>query len=323
VGAEMSSEMPKFTVGPGPHWRTRSSITQMNMAYIVALAPVVLVGAIAHSFGDRAGEMKSAAGPLAGLIETLVQEMGVNTGILWLFGIFGIVALGMGVGILAEYICQVLMRQPYHATNGHGALIGMIMAILMPPTVPWWILIFGVIIAIFVGKQIFGGIGGYPMHPAIVGWLVLLLSWPNHIYPVDMDSIAAPHLAAIIATAAGGVTLMGLGYIKWQIPISVIAGVAVSYFIFQNDLSGNLADQFLVGHVALAAFFLATDSTSSPANKTAMVIYGLGLGFLIILIRAYGIWADAVPFAVLLMNVLNPLLDRIKPRIKRVVIQNG
>lgn len=319
----MSPENAKFTVGPGPHWRSRSSITQMNVAYIVALAPAVLVGAIAHSFGARAAEMKSASGPLAGLIKTLVEEMGVNTGILWLTGIFGIVALGMGVGILAEYACQVLMRQPYHATNGHGALMGMIMAILMPPTVPWWVLVFGVVIAIFVGKQIFGGIGGYPMHPAIVGWLVLLLSWPNHIYPVDMDSIAAPHISAIIATTAGGVALLFLGHIRWQIPVGVIAGVLGSSLIFQNDLSGGIADQLITGHVALAAFFLATDSTSSPANKTAMLLYGLGLGVMIIVIRAYGIWADAVPFAVLLMNVLNPLLDRIKPRMKRVVIQNG
>ena len=332
-------EVPTLTVGTSPHWRTKTSITTMNVAFIVALCPAALVGAIAHSFGPNATAMKTASGPFAGVIETLVVEMGLNTGILWLSGIFGMIALGMALGILTEYVCQIVMRQPYHAANGHGALIGFILVMLMPPTVPLWVLVVGVVVAIFLGKQVFGGIGGYPMHPAIVGWLVLLLSWPNHLYPVGMESIAAVHLAPILATAAGGVALLMLGYIRWQIPVGVIGGVVVFSLIFQADLAnggglvngGGLAngqpasivDQLLRGHVVLAAFFLATDSTSSPANKLAKLIYGFGTGFLIVLIRAYGIWPDAVPFAILLMNVMSPLLDRIRRRVKKVVIQNG
>jgi len=323
-------EVPTLTVGTSPHRRTTTSITKMNVAFIVALCPVALVGAIAHSFGPNATAMKTASGPFAAVIETLVVEMGLNTGILWLSGIFGMIALGMALGILTEYVCQIVMRQPYHAANGHGALIGFIMVMLMPPTVPLWVLAVGIVVAIFLGKQVFGGIGGYPMHPAIVGWLVLLLSWPNHLYPVGMESSAAVHLAPILATAAGGVALLMLGYIRWQIPVGVIGGVVVFSLVFQGDLTtgivgqpASIVDQLLTGHVALAAFFLATDSTSSPANKLAKLIYGFGTGFLIVLIRAYGIWPDAVPFAILLMNVMSPLLDRIRRGVKKVVIQNG
>ncbi|MHC4942824.1 MAG: RnfABCDGE type electron transport complex subunit D, partial [Planctomycetota bacterium] len=319
----MSSEAPRFVVGTAPHWRSRTSIAGTNYAFMLALAPAALVGAIAYSFGSKAVAMTAGTGPLAQVIKVLVEEMGMNAGVLWFLGTLGIVLLGIGMGILTEYLCQMLMRQPYHVTNGHGALMGMILALLMPPTAPWWLLVIGVVVAIFVGKQIFGGIGGYPMHPAIVGWLVLLLSWPGRLYPVDMGSICAAHVAPIIATAAGGLALLALGYIRWQIPTGVILGVVIFGFILGGDLDGNVADQLLTGHVLLAAFFLSTDSTCSPVNKLAMWIYGLGTGLLIILIRAYGIWPDAVPFAVLLMNILFPLLDRIRPRVKEVVIQDG
>jgi electron transport complex protein RnfD len=181
----------------------------------------------------------------------------------------------------------------------------------------------GIVITIVVGKQIFGGIGGYPMHPAMVGWLVLLLSFPGHLYPVDMASIASVHLAPVIATLMGGLALMALGHIRWQIPVGVILGVVLSTLLFQGDLEGGLFHQLFNGHVMLAAFFLATDATSSPVNKTALWIYSILTGLLIVLIRAYGIWPDAVPFAVLLGNVMIPLLDRIHPKPKEVVVQDG
>jgi electron transport complex protein RnfD len=192
------------------------------------------------------------------------------------------------------------------------------MALLAPPSVPWWILALGVATAIFVGKQIFGGIGGYPMHPTMVGWLILLLSWPHHLYPLGSASIAAPHAAVILATALGGMVLLLTGYIRWQIPAGVLLGVALSALLFRNALGGGFLEQFTVGHVILCAFFIAPDSTCSPANRLASFLHGLFIGFLIVLIRAYGIWPDAVPFAVILVNVLHPLLDRIRPRVRPV-----
>jgi len=311
----VTGETPRFTVGTGPHWRTGSSITRMNLAFILALAPTALAGAIAHSFGSRAVEMTAALGPVHPVLKTLVVEMGVNTGVLWFFGILGTVGFGMGLGLLSEYLCQILMRQPYHATNGHGVLMGMILALLMPPGVPWWIMVLGIFLTIFLGKQIFGGIGGYPMHPAMVGWLILLLSWPHHLFGA---SIATPHLAVIIVTAIGGTALCLMGIIRWRIPLGVFIGVAISTLLFRNSLDGGILEQLATGHVVLAAFFIATDSTSSPANRLAMWLHGLVTGLLIMLIRAYGIWPDAVPFAILLVNVVNPLLDRIRPRVKQV-----
>ncbi|HUT56161.1 MAG TPA: RnfABCDGE type electron transport complex subunit D [bacterium] len=322
----MSTGTPLFTVGPPPHWRAESSITRMNYAYILALLPAAGVGCIAYGFGPEALQsLGVGTGVFSRALGFLVRELGIPVAVFSMIGAMAVVALGMGTGILAEYAVQILFRQPYHVTNGHGALMGLIIGVMMPPTVPWWVVVVGVTIAIVVGKQIYGGIGAYPFHPAMIGWMILLLSWQNHIYPVGMDSIAAQHEVVIFFTFLGGIMLVALGHVRWQIPLGVILGVALSTPLFhlaKPELAGPLA-QLATGNVMLAAFFISSDSTCSPVNHAPMLIYGVFTGAMIMLIRTFGVWPDAVPFAVLLMNVASPLLDKIHPRPVKVVIQHG
>ena len=110
--------------------------------------------------------------------------------------------------MLVEYVSQMAMRQPYRALDGHAALMGVLLALLLPPTVPVWVLLIGVVVAVFLGKQLFGGLGSYPMHPAVVGWLVLVLSWPNWIYPVGMASVAAVTPTAVESTRTAGAAVV-------------------------------------------------------------------------------------------------------------------
>ena len=314
----MNAPAVRMTVGAAPHWRTSTSITRMNLAFLLALLPTALLGAVAHAFGSRDVEVTGAFGPLNPLLKTGVTQMGVGSGVLWFLGLLGIVLLAMGAGLLVEYACQVVMRQPYHATNGHGALMGLVLVLLCPPGVPLWMLVLGVILTIFVGKQIFGGIGGYPMHPAMVGLLILTLSWPHQLYPVGAASIGAPNPAVIGVTALGGIALVLSGYVRWQVPLGTLLGVALATLLFRGALDGGFWAQLSSGHIVLMTFFIGTDTTSSPANRLAAFLCGAALGVLVILIRAYGVWADAVPFAVVLANVLNPLLDRIRPKVPRL-----
>jgi Na+-translocating ferredoxin:NAD+ oxidoreductase RnfC subunit/Na+-translocating ferredoxin:NAD+ oxidoreductase RnfD subunit len=309
------SGLPRFTVGFSPHWRTRASITKMNIAFILAQLPTVIVSAFAQFYGSQAVNLNGSVTSVNPILKALVLEMGLDTGFLWFSGVLGAALFGLGMGILVEYLCQVFLRQPYYATNGHGALMGLLIALLMPPAVPAWILLVAIVMAILVAKQVFGGIGGYPLHPALVGWLVVYLSWPHYVFPIGTASIAGFNSVVIVVTILGGLVLWATGYARMEISLGVVIGTVVFAFLLQSKLSGSIGDQLLTGHVFLAAFFLATDTTSSPVNKLAMWIYGFGIGFLIILIRAFGIWPDAVPFAVLLMNVLSPLLDRIKPKV--------
>ncbi len=315
----MTTETTRFTVGSAPHWRTRTSLRRMNFTFIAALLPTALAGVIAHAFGFLDTRVDASFGAINPALQAGVREMGIGSGALWLFGILGTLALGMGAGLLSEYASQIIMRQPYQAVSGHGILMGLLMALFSPPDIPSWVLAIGVFVAIFAGKQIFGGIGAYPMHPAMIGWLVLLLSWPHFLYPVGAASIGSPHVAVVIVTAISGLALCLSGYVRWQIPLGVLLGVALFSLLLGSSLDGGVLKQLATGHVVIAAFFVATDSTCSPANRLAAFLYGLFIGFLIILIRAYGIWPDAVPFAILLGNVLNPLLDRIRPRVRRVV----
>lgn len=310
--------LPRFTVGFPPHWRSAVSITRLNIAFILALLPTIVVAAFAQFYGPLAVPLDSSVTSVSGVLKTVVLELGLDSGFLWFTGVFGLSLLGMGAGIVVEYICQVLMRQPFHATNGHGALMGLLIALLMPPSAPAWVLLAAIIVAIFMAKQVFGGIGGYPLHPALVGWLVVYLSWPQYVYPIGTASIAGFNDAVITATVLGGLGLLAAGFIRLEITLGVIIGTIVTALLFGGYLDGGMGEQLMTGHVFLAAFFLATDATSSPANRVAMWIYGLGTGFLIILIRAFGVWPDAVPFAVLLMNIVSPLLDRIKPKTIRM-----
>ncbi len=312
--------LPKFTVGFAPHWRTRSSITKMNIAFILALLPVVLTSAAVQFYGTQAVNLDASFGPIDAILKAVLIGVGLNAGFLWFSGVLGMALFGLGVGLLVEYLCQMFMRQPYYATNGHGALMGLLVALLMPATVPLWVLFIAITSAIFVGKQIFGGIGDYPMHPAMIGWLIVLLSWPQYINPIGAVSIAAAHPAVIVVTLIAGIVLWMTGYIRIEIPAGVLIGVAVFSLILQNSLGGGIIEQLMTGHVMLAAFFLATDSTCSPANRLARWIFGIGTGAMIVLIRAYGIWPDAIPFAIVLMNVTYPIIDRLKPRVKKGVI---
>jgi Na+-translocating ferredoxin:NAD+ oxidoreductase subunit D len=315
----MATDHSLFTVGAGPHWRTKTSLPKMNYAFLFALVPTALAGCVAHGFGPKAAELGATYETVNPLVRILTLEMGVNAGPLWMIGALGTIALAVGAAILAEYAAQIAMRQPYRANDGHAALMGLLMGLLMPPSAPWWFVVIGVAVAIWLGKAIFGGLGGYPMHPAAIGWLILLVSWPAYIYPVENGSIAAAHPAVVAVTALSGIALWLTGYIRWEVPVAVFVGTLVTSLALWGPLDGQIAEQFTSGHVVLLAIFMATDSTCSPANRRAMWAYGLSIGFFVVLIRAFGIWPDAAPFALVLVNVMHPLLDRLRPPVRKVV----
>ena len=305
---------PRFTVGPPPHRRAVTSIAQMNYACILALGPAAVVGAVSFGFTGAGNAMPDYVGGRLGI---LLLELGLGPEVLKIAGALGVLSLAAGLGILVEYLAQLAFRQPLHALNGHGALMGLLLAMLLPPTVPWWVLVVGVTVAIVAGKQIFGGIGAYPFHPALVGWLALTLAWPRHVYPVGAASIAAAHPATIYFTLLGGIMLAALGFIRFRIALGMLLGVAVGGAVFHQVYPETVAGfypQLTTGSVMLGAFFIATDSTTSPVNPPAMLLFGFLAGATTMLIRVYGVWPDAVPFALLLLNLLHPILDRIRPR---------
>lgn len=266
---------------------------------------------------------------------------------------FAVAALSVGSAMGWEYLfCRVTGRQNT-VTDYNAALIGLLFAMMLPVSVPWWLIITGTFVCVILGKMIFGGMGGNPLCPSALGFAVLLVSWGPYL---DFD-MAYRHMAADfemmeplglvkyfgaamadnyalsdlfagrqaggIGTVcgagllAGGTLLMVRGIIHWAISLSFLAGVFFTALFFSwasPEAYAGPMFHLLTGYTLFGAFFLATEDSSSPVNTTPMVIYGLGCGVLTVLIRNQGVYVDGVIFAVLIMNLASPLLDRIRPK---------
>jgi electron transport complex protein RnfD len=273
----------------------------------------------------------------------------------YLYGLpaVGVVSLSVSTAIIWEYLINILTKRPATVGDGNAAVIGMMMAMLFPATTPWWAVITGTFVAIVVGKQIYGGIGGNPFNPALIGIAILMLSWKNIFdidyallnydfnFPAAYPLVALKHygVSAVdsfnltgllmgnqtgtvgsafgLALALGGLYLIIRGFIRWEISFSFLAAVMITSLLFQLSDTAKYAGplfHLLTGNTLLGAFFLATEDSSSPVNFIPMIIYGAGTGLMVILIRNIGGHADGVIFAILLMNLTNPLIDRIRPK---------
>jgi electron transport complex protein RnfD len=277
-----------------------------------------------------------------------------------LFGLFqygipalAVISLSVSTAILWELLINKITKRPNTVGDGNAALIGLLFAMLMPATLPWWIVVTGTFIAVVIGKYIFGGIGSNAFNPVVVTILVLLVSWKpyfdfdnalvNYAFPFEavyplaalkafgVSSVDAfgvggllmgQQIGGIGATfglglIVGGVYLILRGFIRWEIPVSFLAGMFITAMLFNMADSAKFAGplfHIFTGYTLIGAFFLATEDASSPVNFIPMLIYGAGAGVMAILIRNIGAYVDGVLYAILIMNLVNPLLDKIRPR---------
>ncbi|NDV27314.1 RnfABCDGE type electron transport complex subunit D [Desulfovibrio sp. JC010] len=259
-----------------------------------------------------------------------------------------VLALSCFTAVITETICLYLMKREIEADNYTALLYGLLFGLLIPPASPWWLVAAGSAISIFMGRIIFGGLGANQLCVPLVGWAILAVSWPDLMnfdmtmlaseltYPLSqlknfgpetLDEYSLKSLllgfqlggcgaAQTGAVLLGGIYLLARRVIRPDIPLAFIAGAAataaVYYFI---DPLEYAAPQYhlLCGSTLFGAFFLATDGPSSPAGHIPMLIYGLTAGVMVIIIRTYGIYPDGVPFAILLANLMTPLIDKIRP----------
>ncbi len=207
--------------------------------------------------------------------------------------------------------------------------------------------------AIVIGKQIVGGIGGNAFNPVALSVAILMVSWKDYfdfngmLMNYDPDFIMAYPLATLknfgvsgieqysigdfligrqsggigatfgIGLILGGAYLIMRGFIRWEISIAYIAGVFVTALLFNLTDPTRYADPFFhifTGYTLIGAFFLATEDSSSPVNFIPMLIYGAAGGLMTILIRNIGAYIDGTVLAILVINLINPLLDKIRPK---------
>lgn len=297
---------------------------------------------------------------------------------IWCFG-WGVL-INIVLATLVAVSCEALMlklreRPIMPFLNDYSAVLtAWLLAIALPPYAPWWLTVIGVAFAMIFAKHIYGGLGYNPFNPAMVGYVLLLISFPKemtswgapltlidqapsfgealqlilHGHPsasaADAITMATPldHLktelkldhtvAGIMSSSAiydsiggtgwqwvnlaifaGGLWMMYRKIIGWQIPVGILGTLAVIsglFYLIDPQHYASPLFHLLTGATMLGAFFIATDPVSASTTPRGRLYYGIGIGVLIYVIRAWGGYPDGVAFAVLLMNIAAPTLDQ-------------
>ncbi len=305
---------PKLMVTPSPHVKDTISTEKIMLTVVIALLPNL--AASVYFFGLRA------------LVLTAVCIVSC---------------------MLFEELFTRITRRPSTIGDRSAIVTGMILAFNLPVTLPMWMAVFGSFIAIVVVKGLFGGIGCNFANPAITARIFLLVSFATQMTtwaaPVrggaaasgdiitrfaGVDYIAsatplsgklaqAPSLlemflgaragclgeASALALLIGGIYLIWKGIISPVIPVSVIGSVFVFALLFGQDPFYAV----LSGGVFLGAFFMATDYSTSPATSKGQIVFGIGIGFITMVIRTFCAYPEGMSFAILLLNILTPHID--------------
>jgi electron transport complex protein RnfD len=246
--------------------------------------------------------------------------------------------------VLSEALIQKLRRKPVTIHDGSALLTGLLLALILPPTLPLWAAFLGAVMAIVIGKQIFGGLGQNIFNPALIGRAFLMATFPvmltTWIKPglreavttatplsiLKFDKVVTPTMqlffgntggslgeTCAIALIIGGVFLLVMRIMDWRIPLSYIGTVVVlSGILFLIKPTHFVAPWFHLfsGGLLLGALFMATDPVTSPVTKKGRYIFGVGGGVLVVIIRTWGGLPEGVMYSILLMNAFTPLINR-------------
>lgn len=243
--------------------------------------------------------------------------------------------------ILFEYLWQRLTHKTVRIDDLSAAVTGLLIGLNLPPTAPWWLPIIGSGFAIILVKQLFGGIGDNFVNPALAARGIMLASWPVRMTAFVLPTYLSGADAVSSSTVLGGyeasymdmflgnipgcigevckaAILLGFIYmlvrkvITWRIPVTFLAVV----FVFTAILGGDPVQAILCGGVMLGAVFMATDYTTSPMSAKGQLIYAAGCGIIVVIIRNFCNYPEGVTYAILVMNIVTPLLDKyVKPRL--------
>ena len=275
------------------------------------------------------------------VVVALLPALAVGTWILG-FRALAVTAVSMVSAVGAEWLyCKVTGKQNT-LRDGSALVTGMLLALTLPASVPFGIVVLGSVFAIVFAKCMCGGLGQNIFNPALAARAFLMLLFPaalTHYETIDGFSSATPlhrmvmptlpdnslmdmflgripgsigELSAL-ALLLGGVFLVARKVISPKIPLAYLGSVAVLTFVFSK--TGNpiswMVYSLLGGGVMLGAIFMATDYATSPVTPMGQILYGIGCGVLTVFFRYYGLFPEGVTYAILLMNLATWGMDRI------------
>jgi len=259
------------------------------------------------------------------------------------------VAVSMASAVFYEWLYRRLMKKPESISDLSACLTGMLLAMTLPTTAPWWLPLIGNLFAIVIVKQLYGGIGKNFLNPALAARAFLIASYAgimtNWAAPramsVDAATMATPMSylyagepmpeyftyknmflgvmpgcfgeACTLALLAGGLYLIARKIISWRIPVSFIGTVCLLNLIFGHEGYDNFSwmmYNLLSGGLFLGAFFMATDYTTSPVTMPGQLLFGFGCGAITVLIRYFGSYPEGVSYGILIMNICTWAIDK-------------
>ena len=236
--------------------------------------------------------------------------------------------------VLAEAVYQKIAGQNIQVKNLSVVVTGLLFSFTLSPSTPVYAAAISVAFGVVVGKQLFGGFGQNLFNPALLGRLFLIFAFPNALSPwqtrVDMVSTATPltnfwetgetialgdaflgllpgsmgELSALLILL-GGIYIIYKKYARWRIPVSILITVTV----FALLMGHNPLFHMFTGSIMIGAFFYATDPMTSPRFPRAQIVFGIGVGLIVMIMRFWGWLAAGMAFGILIMNIFVPLLD--------------
>ena len=301
----------KLTVTSSPHIRSAWATNQIMYRVILALLPALAVGV--WRFGTRA---------------------------------LGVTLVSVAAAVASEWLVGLGQRKKKTVCDGSAAVTGLLLAMTLPASVPYYAAAMGSVFAIVVIKGLWGGLGQNLFNPALAGRAFLMLVFPasmvrfpalgpdavtaaTPLHHMQMPALPEESLSDMLLGNIGGAIgevsalalLVGGGYllvrkvISVRIPAGYLTTVAVLTLVFHktDDPLGWMLYSLLGGGVMLGALFMATDYATSPVTPWGQWIYGVGCGVLTVLFRYFGIFPEGVTYAILLMNACAWGLDRLTP----------
>ena len=268
------------------------------------------------------------------------------------FGIYQILIILTAVifAVGTEALIQYIRKKEITWFDGSAALTGLLLALTLPPNFSLSATAIGSVVAIGLGKQIFGGIGYNIFNPALVGraflqaaFPVQITTWTKPNFAVDSVSSATPLAAfkfdklitdtpalalgnvggslgetSALAVLIGGIFLIAVGIVNWRIPFSMIIGMFVFsgvFWLINPQQYPTPVFQIFAGSFLFGAMFMATDWVTSPITNKGMWIFGLGISLVLVVIRLFGGLPEGVMYSILIMNAFVPMINRFtKPR---------
>ena len=302
--------MEKLIVSPSPHIHTKQTTQSIMRDVLIALLPATVAS---------------------------IVFFGVNALIIILTCVVSAVA--------SEFLFNLICKKEQTVVDLSAAVTGLILALTLPAKTEIWQCIVGSVFAIVVVKCLFGGIGSNFANPAATARVMLLVAFSTSVGGGVATNFADPELVAgatpleiikfgsdaqlpslvdmflgnrsgaigetcALALIIGGIYLIARKVIMWHVPVIYVATVFVLSLAIKQDVTIALYE-VLGGGLIIAAFFMITDYVTTPINKLGKMIFALGCGIITVLIRFWGSYPEGVSFAILLMNILSPYIEKL------------